>query len=450
MGGISGMEAKLDRKSALMVSYLFPPLGGIGVQRPLKFVRYLGECGWNATVLTVSDAYSATPDPSLLREIPTEVEVIRISDPVSRFIGRAVSKTGVIHASLLDSGRKGILKRAARKWLKQLKDVCCVPDEMVLWALHAAWVGIKLVKNCKLDCIYTTSGPNSCHLAGLIIHWFTGVKWVADFRDPWTDNQHFYHTGLRRWFETWLEKQVFANADSIVTVTVSFKTLFETKFPQCKGHIHVIRNGVDPNDFPRVSKQVFPSSRFTIFYAGILYPTRSPNTFLQALSRLIRYLRIAPADIRVQFAGVFDYPGKTDNWDLLKTLGLENMVEVLGYMPHHETLRYMQLADALLLIGERTNTANWYVPGKLYEYFYAKKPILALLKEGEAADLIREAHAGLVVDPSNPPLIADAIMNLYRNRLMGRVVTIGESEVEKYSRAAQARQLADIMQKGLC
>ena len=432
-----------DKKSVLLLSYLFPPIGGIGVQRPLKFARYLSDLDWAVTVLTVKDAYSATMDPSLLDEVPEDVPVVRVSDPAARWLKQAVVKT----ANVTNPGQQSsnLLKRKMRKFLKVCKDTLCIPDESVFWAIRAFWIGRKLVKQKSIDCLYTTSGPNSSHLAGLLIRWTTGVKWVADFRDPWTQNMHFHHRGLRRRIEQWIERKVFTNADTLITVTDGFKDLFISQYPECKDRIHVIRNGVDPHDFPTVKPVPVNPHKFTIFYSGILYPGRSPRIFLQALSYLIRNQSIRPDAISVQFAGVFDYPGYAENQNLVTQLGLMGIVELLGYISHQEALHRMQTSDALLLIGDDSRSASSYVPGKLYEYLYAEKPILALLKDGEAAGLIREANAGIIVNPADCVEVANAIRQLVYVCRSNNVQFYRTATIHKYTRQAQTMQLAELM-----
>ncbi len=450
----------MGEKTALIITYSFPPMGGIAVQRPLKFVKYLRHYGWEPVVLTTHGAYSATMDESLLQDIPEAVAVERVADPVGKWIGMFVGRTetGVRDdASSAPPMKSGLLARLARmksglktklkSVLKTLKQTLFIPDEHVLWALRAAWVARKLVRKYNISCVYTTSGPNSTHLAGWILRKLTGVPWVADFRDPWVDNIHYTHSGMRDNIERWMERKVFHTADTVVTVTDSFREMFVSKYPERTGRVEVIRNGVDPTDFPA---PVSPpdNTPFTFFYAGILYPKRSPDKFLQALSVVLRYRRIRRTDVKVEFAGVFDYPGKTDNSDLVHRLGLSDVVTVYGYLPRTQVLERMQVADALLLIGESGSEGKQYVPGKLYEYLFAGRPIMALLEDGEAARIVREANAGVVVHPRDVQEMADAIVQFVRNKLQGiqpKAPTI--AEVSKYSRMEQTGQLVQLLNR---
>lgn len=437
------------RRKALILTYLFPPIGGIGVQRPLKFVKYLRDFGFEPVVLTTAKPYYPTMDETLLGQIPDGVKVTRVADPISRWIGKVVTSTSA-KGSATGEASTNLITRGAkvRSILKRIKNFVCVPDEQVFWSLRAAVTAMRMVREEKIDCLYTTSGPNSTHIAGWLIRRFTGVKWVADFRDPWTDNLHYKRTGIRARFERTVEHLVFQKADAITVVTEGFKDLFATKYPQYRDKIRVLRNGVDLSDFPEGVLVSESSKRrrgpFTFFYAGILYDKRSPEAFLQALSSLLRYGQLQSHEVSVQFAGVFDYPGQNANRDLVQALGLTDVVKTLGYLPHHEVLRRQTAADALLLIGEKSKSAGSYVPGKLYEYLYARRPILGILEDGEAADLIRRANAGSVISPSMTKLIADEILNLVKRRTEF-TVSPDEEFLGTFSRRGQTRELAELM-----
>jgi glycosyltransferase involved in cell wall biosynthesis len=478
------MPAASGQRTVLLISHAFPPMGGIAVQRPLKFAQYLRRHGWRVMVLTTKGAYTATPDPSLVDAIPSDVTVLRVSDPIAHWMGRVIRRrarpdsaentTSAPPLHILEKGpgqpaQKGTTTRAparagrfreVRRWLgalaaqglKHAKQTLLVPDEAVWWAVRAAVRARRLVRTHGIDCIYTTSGPHSTHLAGWWVHHWTGIPWVADFRDPWTDNFQFHHTGLRRRLEEAMERRVFREASCIITVTDGFADLFRRKYPGYQGKVQVIRNGVDPTDFPVSPPALAASPRgarplsfpVVMFYAGILYPGRSPNALFQAVRTLMDEGLLAPDALRLQFAGVFDYPGRCENACRVRELGLESVVEILGYRPRHEVLRRMVDADILLLIGEETEAARDYVPGKLYEYLWAGRPILALLPEGEAATLIRQARAGVVASPTDPEAIARALVALLNS---AREWTPAPSHLEQYTRQTQAAQLAAILDR---
>jgi len=460
-----------SEKTALLIAYLFPPIGGIAVQRPLKFARYLQNSGWDSVVLTTADVPYATMDASLLAEVPSGVTIERVPDVLARFAGTLNSGTIIntttpqvktTTTSSLSSRRARLtilrekLKGTLRGVLKRLKNSLLIPDESVLWAIYAGLVGQRLVKKYNIKCIYSTSGPHSTHIAAWLIHRFTGVPWVADFRDPWTDNFHYFHPGARRGLERHLERAVFTNANRVVTVTDGFKAMFDAKYPLAARRIKVIRNGVDPFDFPPTAviasnfdgeneDEQTDVNPFTFFYAGILYPKRSPEAFLRGLANCIANGRIPRGGVRVQFAGVFDYQGQTANHDLVESLGLGEIVDVMGYMPREQVLAKMQQVDGLLLIGEAVPEAKMYVPGKLYEYLCAGTPILALMEDGEGARLIREAQAGCVIPADDESAAEEAIVSMVVAHGKGELERPDKTYVQQFTRQAQTKQLAAIM-----
>jgi len=435
----------MKRRHALIICHDFPPVGGIAVQRPLKFAKYLGEFGWKVTVLTADHVYSATPDPSLLDEIPEDVQIVRVTDPVSkqlaRWSGRIVGDGATPASQPSPQARRPLWKRLAWGAWKWAQQHALIPDESVVWAIRAGLAARRIVRRRVIHCIYTTSGPQSTQLAGLIASAFTRTPWIADFRDPWTDNLHFHHRGWRAALERRLERMIFARAAAIVTVTDGFWRLFAAKYPRRALDIHVIRNGVDEADFPPApARRRSEGEPFTFFYGGILYPGRSADALFQAVHLLLQSGRVEPSRIRIQFAGVLDYPGHDHHARLIRDLGLEAVIEPLGYLPRREALARMLAADATLLIGDQAEQAKDYVPGKLYEYLYAGRPILAMLREGEAADLIRREQAGIIVPPDDPDAISQAMLDL-----MAQPAAERRAWNPAYSRRAQAQQLARLM-----
>ncbi|WP_051321829.1 glycosyltransferase family 4 protein [Alicyclobacillus contaminans] len=436
----------------LMVTYAFPPMGGIAVQRPLKFVQHLPRFGWEPMVLTTKDAYSATMDESLLQAVPAGTRIERIANPLSRLQRASVQWNGDAPSANAAAGMPP--RHGPRAWLrgglKALKSALLIPDEYVWWAISAARHARSLVQYAGIDCVYTTSGPNSTHLVGLLLKQWTGVTWIADFRDPWVGNLHYHHRGLTDAVHRWMERKVMQRADVLMTVTEAFRDQFVETYPHTREKWQVIRNGADPMDFPAVQRSAddaAPGQRpLTIFYAGILYERRSPEPFLRALAQAIADGRLSKADIRVEFAGIFDYPGKRANAELVEQLQLQGLVHVHGYLPRTETLKRMQTADVLLLIGDTGPRSSDYVPGKLYEYLFANRPMLALVEEGEAANLVRQTRAGWVLPPQQVNAMADLLVSLvHAHRAGGVQYAPNREEQQKYSRVEQTRCFAECL-----
>ncbi len=482
-----------DIRRVLIVAHGFPPVGGIGVQRPYKFTQYLPEYGWQPVVLTHDAKYSATWDASLLESV-SEVPIHRAVDPIIEVHARnhkrrqaqktLAAKTGSgdidttkhvttsttmanVTSDLTDTtatrsaGDREEAKRQisaasetfsyinkikgwAFRVAKRLKDAVMIPDESVLWVPSAVNLGLKVLRSQPIDAIYSTSPPESSQLVAAILSEKTGVPLIIDFRDPWIGNLHRKGKGIRHVIEQNLEAFAFSRAARIITVTESFRAAFIERYPQHRDKIFVVPNGYDAQDFKISAAPVRDGSKMVIYYGGILYEKRSPRVFLQGLAKALNDGRIPRDKIRVEFAGVFDYPGKTANYDEVMRLHLEDIVEVIGYLAHQEHVREMAAADILLLIGDQTVGSEAYVPAKLYEYLGMGKPILAVTKTGESTRLIDMCHAGLVCDPVNPDKVAQQLVSYFEKWQEDRLSSWQHSPLaSKYERKEQAHMLSD-------
>jgi glycosyltransferase involved in cell wall biosynthesis len=446
--------------SVLLICYYFPPIGGGGVPRPLKMAKYLGEFGWNVHVLTVDPVYHATLDPSLLAQLPDDVKIHRAKElqilprrgggasAGQKGAAKAAASTepAVVRTSLKSKLRQGIVQM-----LKQVKPYLLIPDDQILWLPQALKLGREIMRREKIDAIFSTSGPVTNHLIAQRLAEEFGCKWVADFRDPWTQNMHTSGIAWRERLEERMEEKVMARADAITTVTATFAQNFKAKHGHRIRRMELIYNGFDQADFEGLVPQHTVPGKFHAVYAGILYQKRNPRLLLKAIHELIEEGQVDRKDLLLSFAGVFDYPGYSENRDCVEALGLGDIVRVLGNLPHKEALGLMKGADALLLIGDVSPDAGAYIPGKLYEYMGIGKSILALNKAGEATGIIETFHLGQVADPEDKDAMKQAYLKLYQAwKEQGEIdaadrgVEFAE-RVKPYERREQARQLAQLM-----
>jgi glycosyltransferase involved in cell wall biosynthesis len=466
------------RKKMLLVSYLFPPIGGGGVTRAVKMARYLAEAGWEVHVLTVESAYYATKDESLLKELPANVIIHRAKEwnPLTGMRAAHSQKSAGAQTepeksekqSASEPGLKQRVKKQVVASLKSLKNTLMIPDDMIGWLPDAVKVGEEVIRNFKIPIMFSTSGPYTCHLVARNLKRKTDIKWIADFRDPWTQNMH--RTGIA-WREAWeerMERSVMREADAITTVTNGFSDNFRNKFGQDIARIEVIHNGFDPNDYTNIEQ--FPDDgKFTCIYTGILYRERNPRLLLEAVAQLIDEKKVDRKLINLQFAGVFDYPGYTDNIDCVRRFHLEDIVGIMGNLPHKKALAAMKASDTLLLIGDTAPGSGVYIPGKLYEYMAINHPILALSVEGESTKIIRQFGLGEVVDPKDIGQIKTAFLKMYEEwkvQKAERDISSGElkhaaknedkndiiqrafdGDLAIYNRQIQARQLGELMEQ---
>lgn len=447
-------------KKVLLIAYQYPPIGGIAVQRPLKFSRYLGEFGWHPCVLTVKNGYSPSQDESLLQEIPEDVAVLRASDLYAAFLrwyqrrgsarsapaaaadgaaAPAASASAVPGSASRPSSFPRRLFRAAKGW----KDRLLIPDEQIFWFPAAVRLGLQAIRQHQVQAIYSTSGPATAHLVAYWLKKRTGLPWIADFRDPWTQNLHVQQVCAA---EEAMERAVMENADVVLTVTRSFADGFAAKYGGAIRRLEVIYNGFDPQDFAAI-EPLRDDPRFTLLYGGILYGKRSPRVFLEGLRLALDRGYVPQEDITVHFAGIFDYPGKTENQDLVRRLGLESNVRLLGYLSHRETIARMKGADILLLIGDVDAKAGQYIPGKLFEYMAAGRPVLSLSVPGEAASLVQQYSLGVVSDPQDPTQVAKHLGLLYERWKKERVLpgTQQDGQLSPFDRREQSKRLAELL-----
>lgn len=448
------------KPNVLIVAYIFPPIGGGGVPRPLKMAKYLGEFGWGVHVLTADPAYHATLDHSLLAQLPPEVSIYRAKElsPLPRPAAAAASGTS------LQAGARNLAapslatkaKRSLMQVLKKIKPYLMIPDDQILWYPEALKAGREVMKKQQIDVIFSTSGPVTNHLVAQKLAKEFGCRWIADFRDPWTQNMHRTGIAWREWLEERMERSVIQQADAITTVTATFAENFRKKHGQRIGRLELIYNGFDQADFIDLTPVEIPqaSGKLHGVYAGILYQKRNPRLLLRAIRELIDEGKVAQDDLLLTFAGVFDYPGYSENADCVRELNLGSIVRIVGNLPHKEALQLMKAADFQLLIGDVSADAGAYIPGKLYEYMGIGKPILALNMAGEATEIIRRFGLGQVANPTDKNEIKEAFYRLYLDWKTNQAAAEGtglnraddfHERLKPYERREQARQLAELM-----
>lgn len=382
------------KKKALMVAYYFPPMGGSGVQRTTKFVKYLRDFDWEPIVFTRDTHKLPLRDESLVKDIPDGVKII--------------------HTPAWDlTALPGILglfgKIVARKIL--------IPDGEKLWQMFSASKAIQAVQENKADLIYTTSSPYSDHLLGLSLKKkFPGIPWVADFRDEWTNNPYTLdnpHYKLRADMERKMEREVLLHADCLITNTPVMMQNFVRDNPSVKDKFFVIPNGYDEEDFAGISTEAPNNSKFTLTYTGLLYGRRKPDLFFEAVSKLIAENRIDRSKVDIKLIGNYklDYMNK-----LIESYSLQGVVRILPYMKHRECIEQLSNSDALLLIEGAGPGAEAFYTGKVFEYMKTGRPVLAMIPaRGAAAQLVRDTRIGYVSDFNDVAATGENMLKLYNS-----------------------------------
>ncbi len=426
----------------LVIAYYFPPSGGAGVQRVLKWVKYLRDFDVEPVVLTVEAGAYPKRDETLVRDVPADVAVHRTRslDPFgayARLTGRsrqqAVAET---------SGHLGAEASPAERLARWVRANVFVPDARVGWVPFAVQRGLQLLRDEPFDAVLTSGPPHSVHLTGWALHARTGTPWIADFRDPWTDINYYDElprTSAAHVLDRWLERSVLARATRVVTVSPGWRDLLLGKVDRAPADFAVIHNGFDPEDLGPAD--VPPLDRFTLVYVGSLYGSRSPEVLWRALAALRERGEIERLRLRLVGRIGDDVLARLDSH------GLGAITEHVPYVPHDEAVREMQRATVLLLSVESYRHERGNLTGKVYEYLATGRPVLALGPvEGDAADLLRGTDAGRMLDRDDADGVAEHIRTLYEAWDRGALPTGAPPEaIAPYSRRAEAGALAALV-----
>lgn len=378
----------------LIITYYWPPSGGAGVQRWLKFVKYLPEFGWEPVVLTVDPekASYGQKDESLGNEIREGVKVHYTSTfELYSVYQRFSSKKEIPYGGFSNEGNISLFQRFSRF----VRGNFFLPDPRKGWNRFAYKKAKELIRKYGIDTVITTSPPHSTQLVGLKLKKHLGINWVADLRDPWTDIYYyneFNHTLLARWMDRRSERKVLTGADQLITVSPALKRLFLAK---AKGifedKIAVIPNGYDEDDFPEKAEHLDPG-RFVISYTGTIVESYDLSGFILAIKSLPESFR---NKVLLRFVG--NVPETIVNQ--FRQAGLEKNLDLVGYVAHKQSVEYLFASDILLLVIPNVSLNEGIITGKLFEYLAAKKPILFIGPiHGDAAKIVLECEAGVVFD----------------------------------------------------
>ena len=415
-------------------------MGGGGVFRVLKFCKYLPRFNWLPVVLTVKEHDAESFDETLLKEIPEAQIYKTYSVDLPLFYKKYLKKKRKKGSDTPTAGADR--SRGVFNAIKQFVDnFILIPDSRIGWIPFAVYKGFKIWKKDGVDLIFSTGGPWTNHLIGLLLKLLTQLPWVADFRDPWTQNLIFdYPFRLRKTLEEQMEKCVLSKADWIVTATHSIANDLQDKYPGIDREKFVtIRNGFDSDDFSDI--KVEKMNGFNITHTGNFYLKQSPKYFLQALRELLDENRVPKINIKVNFVGVLDKRSK----EIIRSLRLDSVVRCIGIVPHNRSIQWMCSSDILLLVVSDERTI---VTSKVYEYMMANRPILALSGEGEASNLLKRTDMAIIVSSRNVKEIKNAIYNLYLKKQAGRLVVAPNfSFIRKFDRKKLTRQLSTLFDK---
>ncbi|MFH2142151.1 MAG: glycosyltransferase family 4 protein [Bacteroidota bacterium] len=425
----------------LVITYYWPPSGGSGVQRWLKFVKYLPEFGFEPIVITVdpNKAGYAVLDKSLEKEISADIEVYRTNAKdnfklYKKITGKKELPHGGFAGEINDSFKSKIIRFIRGNFF--------IPDPRRGWNRYAYKKSCEIIEKYNIKKIITTSPPHSTQLLGLKLKKkYSSIKWIADLRDPWTEIYYYkkiLHTFIAKWIDKKYEKNVFNNADKLVVVSEQIKEMFTKLLNNGDNKINVIPNGFDHSDFINIQPNF--SQKFVITYTGTLGIEYNIKNFIEIISSLQESIK---GQIALRFIGV--------NAEVLKKYNLDcltNNIEILSYLPHNIIIKELQESSVLLLVIPENKNNKGILTGKLFEYLGSMKPILCLGPiDGDASKIIRECNAGDCFDYYSKEDMEKFILHHFKTWELNKKLNLlnSSTNTDKYSRQELTKKLAEII-----
>lgn len=416
----------------LVITYYWPPAGGAGVQRWLKFSKYLPQSGWEPVILTVDPQFAAYPalDASLARDIRENIEVYR-TKATDWFRLYASDKSKVPSGGFAvnpDNSPKGKISRFIRGNF-------FIPDPRRGWNKFAFKKACELIETREISHIVTTSPPHSTQLIGLHLKKrFPEITWIADLRDAWTDIYYyklFYPSKISAAIDAGYERRVLSNADRIIIVGKNLAETFSSKIKEAGGKIRIIPNGYDEDDFKSV--QMTLPERFTITYIGTISEAYPINAFIKALSAIEK----SGHDFLLRFVG--NIPGEMKT--RIEGSVSREKTKFLSYAEHPEAIKLLASSSLLLLIIPSTKKENAITPGKLFEYIATGKPVLYIGPvDGDPAGHLKLCGHSGIFSGKNPDEIEEFILNTMRSGDAGSL-----NKHPEYSRKVLTQKLGEVL-----
>ena len=438
----------MKQKRILIITYYWPPSGGPGVQRWLKFVKYLPEFGWKPTIFIPENPSYPIVDETLEEEVSKDLEIIKtkIWEPyqIAEFFGKDNKK---FKAGQFDVGKNQSWKSKLSIWVR---GNFFIPDARVFWVKPSVEFLKKYLKENHFDDFVTTGPPHSLHLIGLELKKeFPNLKWIADFRDPWTEISYYKHLKLTKSSDKKhrnLEAQVFKTAD--ITLATSFTDA--ENFRKKGANSFCITNGFDEDastplsmttENPQTLKPSNAQTKFTLSYIGVLEQLRNPEILWKVLGELIKENKNFKDDFELKFVGRID----DKILEKIENSELKNSVKNLGYLSHSAANAEMRNSDLLLITNFPNETSKGIIPGKIFEYLQTGNQILSFgPKDGDVKKILEETNAGkhFSYDDSEP--LKSFILEKYQDWKNGNLSSQTKN-IDQFSRKNLTKKLLEIL-----
>lgn len=449
------------KKNILYIAYFFPPLGGSGVQRTLKFVKYLPMYDKLPIVVTVKEGHNFAYDEEMIKEVPKSVKIYRSDSGESLWLRKQIERVNKFVVSIksrrtikndkeiktvdkVDVEEKDLPSSMTikDKIFRYLEYNYYVPDTKIRWYKNAINDIInRVLEREEIDLIFSTSYPYTDHLIALEIKKRTNKPWVVDLRDPWVGNKFIYdrYNEKRKEKEIKLEAEVIKYADKVINVTENITNMYIERYPEYKDKFITITNGFDIND--KVEEKM-ESKKFIINYSGIIVDGQSPEVFLKVIEELVKENSDFKNDLLVKFTGtiVNKYKCLLDNEDI------KSNIEVNGYAAHNVVLKDMKKASINLVILPDTEESKGIYTGKIFDYILSEKPILGIMPlGGVASELINSKKIGVAVDYNDFDGIKAFIKKTYSAWKSGEDLNTSSITVcNEFDRRSLTKKLSDV------
>ena len=434
-------------KRVLIISYYWPPTGGSGVQRWVKFAKYLPSEGWQPVIYTPENPEQLATDASLEAEIPAEAEIIKthIIEPYElykKFLRKSGHSKEAVEVNPVNAQNKSFLQKVAM-WVR---GNLFLPDPRCMWIRPSVSYLKKYLKEHPVDLIVSTGPPQSMHIIGMKLARQTGLPWIADFRDPWTRIFYFKHLSMTRTTERWhkkMEKKVLDAASAVVAVSPLVQQEFQemTQTP-----VELITNGFDECDFAGAACTEAAGGKdkdFIITHTGLFAADGNPSVLWETLRDKCMKDPVFKDRLKIKLIG------KTDRQitESIEAAGLGENLTDMGYQPHDKAVEEQRRASLLILPLRKEPEYRAVLPGKLYEYLASWRPVLGIGQpDGAMSMILNTTKTGVVFNWEDKASVSRFIDLCWKNHLEGRLV-VDDADISQFTRRNLTRRMAELFER---
>ena len=430
----------MEDKKILIITYYWPPAGGPGVQRWLKFAKYLPEFGWKPIIYTPENPSYPLLDESLMKDVPDDLEIVRTKIWEPYQLAEKLNKSNKkFKAGQFDVGNNQSWKSKLSIWVR---GNFFIPDARVFWVNPSTKFLEQYLKINNIETIVTSGPPHSMHLIGLNLKKkFPDLKWIADFRDPWTEISYYKHLKLTNRSakkHRQLESEVFKNAD--ITLATSYTDA--DNFRKSGANAFCITNGFDETDSnPQTLQPSNSPTQFTLSYIGVLEQLRNPENLWEALDNLVKTNSDFAENFNLKFVGRID----DKILEVIEKSSLKNHIQNLGYVSHDKAVDEMAKSSLLLITNFPNDSSKGIIPGKIFEYLATGKQIISFgPNEADVSKILDETKAGKHFGYNDSKKIEDFILEKFELWKNGNLLE-NTQNIEQFSRKNLTKQLVQIL-----